>query len=30
MHDRQVLWSASHGQIKAEAIEAVLLEIGQQ
>lgn len=30
MHDRQVLWSASHGQIKAEAIEAVLLEIGHQ
>jgi len=30
MHDRQVLWSASHGQIKAEAIEAVLLEIRGQ
>src|SRR5258706_1618970 len=29
MRDRQVLWSASHGQIKAEAIEAALLEISQ-
>jgi len=30
IHNRQVLWSASHGQIKADAIEAVLLEISQQ
>ena len=30
MHNREVLWSASHGQIKAEAIEAVLLEISQK
>jgi bacillithiol system protein YtxJ len=25
MRDREVLWSASHGQIKAEAVEAALL-----
>src|SRR3977135_2277461 len=30
MHNREVLWSASHGQIKAEAIEAALLEISGQ
>jgi len=30
MHNRQVLWSASHGQIKADAIKAVLLEISQK
>ncbi len=30
MRDRQVLWTASHGQIKAEAVEAVLLEISEQ
>ena len=30
IRDRQVLWTASHGQIKAEAIEAALLEISAQ
>jgi bacillithiol system protein YtxJ len=30
IRDRQVLWTASHGQIKAEAIEAALLEISGQ
>jgi bacillithiol system protein YtxJ len=30
MRDRQVLWTASHGQIKAKAVEAVLLEISEQ
>jgi bacillithiol system protein YtxJ len=28
MRDQKVLWSASHGQIKAEAVKAALLEIG--
>ena len=30
IRDRQVLWTASHGQIKAEAIEAALRESGGQ
>src|SRR3977135_1929773 len=30
IHDRQVLWTASHGQIKAEAVVAALQEISGQ
>jgi bacillithiol system protein YtxJ len=30
LRDREVLWTASHGQIKAEAVEAALLEISEQ
>jgi bacillithiol system protein YtxJ len=30
IRDRQVLWTASHGQIKAEAIEAALREISEE
>ena len=30
LRDREVLWSASHGQIRAEAVEAALREISQR
>jgi bacillithiol system protein YtxJ len=30
IRDRHVLWTASHGQIKAEAIEAALREISEE
>jgi bacillithiol system protein YtxJ len=30
LQDREVLWTASHGQIRAEAVEAALLEIGER
>src|SRR6266481_5688398 len=30
MRDREVLWTASHSQIKAEAVKAALLEITGQ
>jgi len=30
LRDREVLWTASHGQIKAEAVEAALLEISER
>jgi bacillithiol system protein YtxJ len=30
IRDRQVLWTASHGQIKAEAVEAALREVSEQ
>lgn len=30
LRDREVLWTASHGQIRAEAVEAALLEISER
>jgi bacillithiol system protein YtxJ len=30
LRNREVLWTASHGQIKAEAVEAALLEISER
>ena len=30
MRDGQVLWTASHGQIKAEAVAEALLEVSKQ
>jgi bacillithiol system protein YtxJ len=30
LRDQEVLWTASHGQISAEAVEAALLEINER
>jgi bacillithiol system protein YtxJ len=30
LREREVLWTASHGQIRAEAVEAALLEISER
>jgi bacillithiol system protein YtxJ len=30
LRDREVLWTASHGEIEAEAVEAALLEISER